>query len=191
MKTKYTNYKGETYYLHKGKTKKGGPQYFFSKKEEGEPVEGIPKGYEIYENPNGRVFLRKFVPKEITQEEVSIVENGIRHLAKLANYKIDVNGKTITIYSPDQEIDDLRRYFGSLSLINRSLLDDSLKSVLSYSPMMRFILISGKGRKFRVERVHSMDAQGGWLLLDEPNDLPRLVRKYCRHLGKDSFYELI
>jgi len=191
MKIKYANYKGETYYLHKGRPKKGSSQYFFSKKEEGEPIEAIPKGYEIYENPNGRVFLRKFAPRKITQEEVSIIENGIRQLAKLRDYKIDAKGKTITIFLPDQEMDDLKRYFGSLSPINRSLLDESLKNILTYSPMMRFILIAEEGRKFRVERAHFADAQDGWIPLDGSNDLPKLVRKYCRHLGKDSFYNLI
>ena len=88
MSLRYTNYKGETYYLHKGKTKKGSSQYFFSKKEKSEPTEAIPKGYEIYENPNGRVFLRKCAPKKITREEVSIVENGIRQLANLRIIKL-------------------------------------------------------------------------------------------------------
>jgi hypothetical protein len=93
---KYTNHKGEIYYLHKGTGKKGGSKYSFSKKEVGTPVKSIPKGYEIYEDPNGRVFLRKIVPKKISEEEVSVVENSIRQYAKLRDYKIDVKGKAIT-----------------------------------------------------------------------------------------------
>jgi len=189
MKIEYTNYKGETYYLHKGKARKRGFQYFFSKNPD-EVLESIPQGYEVYEDPNGRVFLRKIAPKKITQEEVSIVENGIRELTKLRNYKIDIKGKAVTIYLPDQEIDDLKRCFGSLSFINRSILDESLKNILTYSPMMRFILTNEKERTFRVERAYFMDAEDDWLLLDGSNDLSKLVRKYCRNLGKDSFYDL-
>jgi hypothetical protein len=98
---------------------------------------------------------------------------------------------TITIYLPDQEVDNLKRCFGSLSLINRSLLNESLKNILTFSPVTRFILTDKKGRTFRVERACFMDTEDDWLLLDGPDDLPKLVRKYCRHLGKDSFYDLI
>jgi hypothetical protein len=192
MKIKYTNYKGETYYLHKGTGKKGSSQYFFSKKEVGPPVKSIPKNYEIYENPNGRVLLRKIVPIKISQEEVSVVENSIQQYAKLKDYKIDIKGKAITIYLPDQEVDDLRSCFDSLLFVNHSLLDNkSLKNILTYFPMMRFILTDKKERKFRVERAGFIDPDDDWSLLEGPNDLQKLAKKYCRHLGKDSFYDLI
>ena len=113
MTFRYTNQKGETYYLQKGTGTKGRTRYFFSKKETGIPVKSVPEGYEIYEDPNGRVFLRKIVLKKITEEEVSVVENSIRQYAKAKDYKIDVKGKAITIYLPDQEIKDLRRHFDS------------------------------------------------------------------------------
>jgi len=191
MTVKHTNYKGETYYLHKGTGKKGGSQYSFSKKEVGAPVKLVPKGYEIYEDPNGRVFLRKIVPMKISQEEVSVVENSIRQYARLKDYKIDVKGKAITIYLPDQEIDDLRSCFDSLVFVNHSLLDKSLKNILTYSPMMRFILTDEKERKFRVERTGFLDPKDDWSLLEGPNDLQKLAKKYCRHLSKNSFYDLI
>jgi hypothetical protein len=189
MTLRYTNYKGETYYLHKGTGKKAGSQYSFSKKEAGTPVKSIPKGYEIYEDPNGRVFFRKIVPKKITQEEVTVVENSIRQYAKLKDHKIDVKGKAITIYLPDQELDDLRSCFDSPLFVNHSLLDKSLKNMLTYSPVMRFILSNREGRNFRVERAGFLDDD--WVLLDNSNDLQKLAKKYCRHLGKDSFYDLI
>ena len=63
MKIKYTNRKGETYYLHKGRKKKGGSQFFFSKNSD-DVLESIPQGYEVYEDPNGRVFLSKIAPKK-------------------------------------------------------------------------------------------------------------------------------
>lgn len=189
MTLRYTNYKGETYYLYKGMGKKGGSQYSFSKKEVGTPVKSIPEGYEIYEDPNGRVFLRKIAPKKISYEEVSVVEKSIKQYSKLKDYKIDVKGKAITIYLPDQDINDLRSCFDSLVLVNHSLLEESLGNLLTYSPTMRFILTDEKERKFRVERAEFIDDD--WYLLDGPNDLQKLAKKYCRHLGKDSFYELI
>jgi hypothetical protein len=90
---------------------------------------------------------------------------------------------------PDQEIDDLTSCFDSLLFVNRSLLDKPLKNILTYSPMMRFILTDQKGRKFRVERADFLDDD--WFLLDGPKDLQNLAQKYCRHLGKDSFHDLV
>ncbi len=52
-------------------------------KSEGDLVEGIPEGFEVYENPNAQVFLRKVQPKTITDEEVEVVKRGLgqsRHL---------------------------------------------------------------------------------------------------------------
>jgi hypothetical protein len=54
---------------------------------------------------------------------------------------------------------------------------------------MRFILTGEKERKFRVERADFLD--NDWFLLDGSNDLQKLAKKYCRHLGKESFYDLI
>ena len=154
-------------------------------------MESIPEGYEIYEDPNGRVFLRKTVPRKISQEELSAVENSIRKYAKIKDYKIVVKGKAITIYLPDLEIDELRNLFDSFVLVNRSVLDESLKNILSYSPIMRFILTDEKKREFRVERAGFADPADEWYFLDGGNGLQKLAKKYCQHLGKDSFYDLI
>lgn len=189
MNFQYKNQKGETYYLHKRPGKKGGARYFFSKKETGAMVGSIPEGYEIYEDPNGRVFLRRIALNKISQEEVSVVENSIRQYSKIKDYKIDVKGKAITIYLPDQEIDDLRRFFDFLIPMDHSLLDKSLGNFLTYSPVMRFILTSEKERRFHVERAEFLD--DGWYFLDGSKDLQKLAKKYCRHLGRDSLYELL
>jgi hypothetical protein len=100
-----------------------------------------------------------------------------------------VKGKAITVYLPDQEIDDLRSCFDSFALVNHSLLDESLKNILTYSPIMRFILADEKKREFLLERAGFLD--DNWVLLDDSKDLRKLAQKYCRHLGKDSFYDLI
>ena len=189
MTFRYTNQKGETYYLQKGTGTKGKVRYFFSKKETGTLVESVPEGYEIYEDPNGRVFLRRIVSKKIKEEEISVVENSIRQYAKAKDYKIDVKGKAITIYLPDQEIEDLRRYFDSSISENQSLLDSFLKNILTYSPVIRFILTDEKERNFHVERAEFLD--DSWYFLDGSKDLRKLAQKYCRHLGRDSLYDLL
>jgi len=59
MPITHVNRKRDTYYLHCGKTKTGKPRYWFAKSTEGDLVESIPEGYEVYENPDALVFLRK------------------------------------------------------------------------------------------------------------------------------------
>ncbi len=89
MTFRYTNYKGEVYYLHKGTGKKGGSQYSFSMKKARTPVESVPEG------------------------------------------------------------------------------------------------------DFKMERVDFADSDDKWWLLEDGKGLEKLAKKYCRHLGKDSFYDLI
>jgi hypothetical protein len=41
----------------------------------------MPDGFEIYENPNAQVFIRKIPPQFITDDEKAIVEDGICRFA--------------------------------------------------------------------------------------------------------------
>jgi len=191
LTVKYVNCKGDIYYLHEGRMKTGIPQYFFSMKHDGLLAESVPEGYEIYENPNGRVFLRRVVPKKVTDKEVSIVENAIRQFAQVKYFKIDVRENTITVYLPDQDLDPLINEFSALGLGNRSKFHELLKRNMYYSPMMRFILAEEEGRRFVVERMCFLGPEDEWLFLEGPNNLSKLVKKYFPHLGKDSFFELM
>src|SRR5262245_24448333 len=107
----YTNAKGKTYYLHQGTTKTGKPKYHFSMQSNGALAESIPEGFEIYENPNAQVFLRRIPPKIITDEERQIVEDGMRKYASAQDYKIDVKGNAIVVYTADQDIETLAGLF--------------------------------------------------------------------------------
>src|SRR5215217_7846918 len=74
MVIEHVNRRGDTYYLHRGKTKTGKPKFFFSRKREGTLADSVPTGYEVYENPNAQVFLRKALPRVVTDDEVATVE---------------------------------------------------------------------------------------------------------------------
>lgn len=87
MPVSYVNRRGQTYYLHRRATKTGKASYFFSMKSEGDLVEAIPEGFEVYQNPNARVFLRKVQPKIITDEEVEVVKRGLRQFRHLRHYQ--------------------------------------------------------------------------------------------------------
>src|SRR6266567_504020 len=74
-------------------------------------AESIPVGFEIYENPNAQVFLRRIPPKIITDEERQVVEDGMRKYAEVQDYKIDVKGNAIVVYTADQDIETLAGLF--------------------------------------------------------------------------------
>ncbi len=186
----YTNRKGRTYYLHAGKTKKGNPRYHFSVKPPAELVKEIPEGYEIYENPNARVFLRKIVRKEILDEEMAILEKELRAHAKPTKYVIDTKGKVITVFWTNQSGPML----GPLSsLLGMARMEQLYESHANFSPMMRFTLVDAQKRLFIVERYCFRGSMDDWihLLGGGPDSLETLAARYVGHLGEESFYELM
>ena len=117
MTITHTNRKQQTYYLHQGTTKTGKPKYFFAQDQDGELVDTIPEGFEIYENPNAQVFLRRIQKQVIADAELKIVNDGMENLCELSDYIVDVKKKVITIHTPDQDEDVL---IGSLDMFSTS-----------------------------------------------------------------------
>ncbi len=163
MSVEYTNFKGEKYYLHEGKTKKGNPRYWFSKSNDGTLPKAVPGGYEIYEEPNGMVFLRKIQPQVITDDEINIVNSSIP--GKL-DTKVVVQKNMITVY-----------------------LSEGIFPM--YMAMMRFILVDQKYREYKAQRYCFKGSIDDWIELDRSDDLQKLANRYCYHLGKESFYDLM
>ncbi|HEX9653935.1 MAG TPA: hypothetical protein VGA99_09495 [bacterium] len=184
----HTNRKADKYYLHQSTTKKGNPRYYFSRSAAGNLVETIPQGYEVYENPNTQVFLRKKMPQLISEAEIAIIEDNLKRNESVKDCKIDVRETTLTIHVPDQEVSDVKA-FGLDPQMN-AVLKKFLAETGTYSPMMRFKLIDETERIFAVER-YVFRGEGWWLPLGSGKDLQNLSKKYCQHLGKESFFELI
>jgi hypothetical protein len=183
----------QTYYLHAGTTKTGKPKYFFSLKSEGIPVNAIPEGYEIYENPNAQVFLRKIPAQIITPEEIAIVQTGIEKYAKTNLFILDVKSQYIVVYLCDQvggSAMDLDSFGFLFAGKDSALAKAALARSRTYSPMMQFGLHDPNTREFVVERWCFRGAIDDWIPLDGPAKLADLVKTYGRHLGKESFYDL-
>ena len=98
MPVTHVNRYRDTYYLHAGKTKTGKPRYWFSTKADGDLVDAIPEGYEVYENPDARVYLRKKPPQIVTPEEVAVVKEGLERYAPGQNCLVDVRKEDIIVY---------------------------------------------------------------------------------------------
>jgi hypothetical protein len=191
MTVTYTNRRGKTYYLHQGQTSKGNPKYHFAQHQEGgDLVDEIPAGYEIYENPNGQVFLRKIPAQIITAEEVAAVRDGMQRYGHLERFIIDVKKNAILVYTPDQDVDMLLEALSPLGDVMRPGVRERLESYLNYSPMLRFVLVDKANRLFQAYRFTFFSDFDDWMPIGTKGDLPALVKEYAPHLEQDSYYEL-
>ena len=186
MPVTHVNRKRDTYYLHAGTTRTGKPRYWFSKSTEGELVETIPEGYEVYENAEAQVFLRKIVPQLVTPAEVAVVTQGLERYAPGQNCIVDVQREHIVVYHAERVSLDLERFgFGVRELP---------PSYRSYMKVMRFTLVDEKDRTFRVQRWCFRGSIDDWIDLWESRSggkLSDLVKRFCPHIGQESLFELM
>jgi hypothetical protein len=188
----HTNAKGQTFALYQGTTKTGKPRYYFAMQSEGTLATAIPAGYEIYENPNAQVFLRRVPPKMILDEERHVVEEGMRTYATVKDYKIDVKGNALLIYTAEQDMEALAEILSHTHpnpLENVELMTLVRKGI-HYSPMLVFQLVDAQRRTFQTQRYCFLGSVDDWIEIGKPGKLSTLVKKYVKHLGRDSYVEL-
>jgi hypothetical protein len=184
MPVTHVNRKHDIYHLHVGTTKTGKPRYWFSKSTEGQLVDTLPEGYEVYENPEAQVFLRKIVPQLVTPAEVAVVADGLKRFAPGQNCLVDVQGEQIVVYHAEGMSLDLERFgFSSFP-----------PSARHYLKVMRFTLVDEKARTFHAQRWCFRGSIDDWIDLGmskTDRNLPDLVKKFFPHIGMESFYELM
>lgn len=186
----YTNRKGKVYFLHVGKTKKRNPRYYFSTRENGHLATEIPEGYEIYENPNAQVFVRKIVPKLITDDELEIIDRAVKKHARPNAYRLDVRGEAVTVFESHQRRTSNE---GFPLFFSMARMQEWYDRHAHFTAVLRFILEDEEKRLFAAERYCFLGSIEDWmpLLCGGPEPLKHLVEKYVPHLGEESFYELM
>lgn len=189
MSIKYTNAKGRVYYLHKGQTTTGKERYYFSMSTEGSVCMSIPEGYEIYEHPNAQVFLRRIPDRIILDEEKAVVESGMRGFSSLQTYKIDIRKNVIQIYTPNQNVNALENILKTISPLP-AIAKQAINGIMDYTPDMQFILTDKERRIFVAQRYCYLGGIDDWINIGSPDSLGALVKKYVKHLGKESFFDL-
>src|SRR5262249_22255793 len=124
--------------------------------------------------------------------EVGTVERGVRELAKLAYFVIDVKGPSIVVHLPPSgEAASLEGLAAPWLRQDPAEAHRRVQKCLSYSPMMRFTLVEEKARRFAVDRWCFLGSIDDWFPLAGGGDLGTQVARYCPHLGRESFYELL
>ena len=190
MPVEYTNKKEKTYYLHRGMTKSGKVRFYFSRKTEGNLVNAMPDGYEIYENPNGGVYIRKARPRVISDDELAAVENELRRFSHLRYCKVDVKKGIISIYTPKQDVDGLLDVVRSFSKAGNVDVQRTIGQLITYSPGLRFVLVDKEARLFQTQRHYYGGALDNWIDIGGSSKLEELVSRYVKHLETEVFFEL-
>lgn len=189
MAIQHTSRTGKTYSLLAGVTKTGKPKYFFSTKPTGNRVDAIPDGFEIYENVDGQVFLRKIPKQIITPAELSLVEAALQRHGEAWEYRAEAKKDIITVYECGTDIAGLNEV--ARMFARRPLSDAEKVARARYMAVLRFVLADATTREFVVERFCFRGSVDDWIYVDGPAHLSNQIQKYIKHLGKDSIYELI
>lgn len=210
----YTNRKGVTYYLHARTSREGKTHYTLKRSQEGALAE-LPAGYEVVENVNGQASIRRVRTRQITAEEEAEVQSSLAQ-CRLEAYRFEVKDAQITIFEPDRDPRDMAGDFNPFQMMpggigervkamlgerfgdavveryvreRQERLRAALEKTTRYAPVMRFELIDRSRRLFEVARMTYRD-EGGWHTLDVL-PLAAATRRYVKHLGRDSFFELV
>lgn len=180
---------GKTYYPHILAGKTGKPKYHFSLSPEGTLSGAVPEGFEIYENVHAQVFLRRKTPHIITDEEMGLVKDALKGQGKEWHFKADVKKNVITIYEGSDNSLGLEAI--AAPWITKSALQDIARSSSSYMAVLRFVLVEPKKRLFMTERFCFRGSVDDWIDVGGlPEKLSVALKKYVKHLGQDSMFEL-
>ena len=194
MPITYTNRKGSTYYLCRGKTKTGKPRYYFAREPKGEPLDEIPDGYVISESVNGNVSLARARQLLLLPEEVAAVETALNQHPKAHKYRIELKQDRILVFEQtgpdaDEVIAGMR---GLAEMLSGQIghVQDILDEHARYKPVLRFILRDPERRAFRVQRMFFRGAADRWIDVDASGLLDEMVRWLIPKLGTDQIFDL-
>jgi len=192
----YTNRMGDIRYLHQRITEKGTVCYYFSAKTDGNPVEKLPKGYEVREHPEtSQVFLRKKVPRIITTIEEGYLHHAMGKLSAVKHFRIDIQKEKIVIYT-SKNVKGLTEVFSSISNFfpNTPKLDinDLANRLGQYEATLRLTLVDSEKRHFCAERWCFKGKVDTWIAIYGFDGVPleTLCEALLPHLGQESYYDL-
>jgi hypothetical protein len=183
----HTNRRGTKYYLHTSPKRGGGIRYFLSTKPDGPLVDEIPDGFEIHETVNAAVHLRRRRPKLVREEELEELRRQLKQLKTRTAYRAEAEGREAIIHESTTGITLAETFRG---LASPKKIAESAERWADYQAVLRFVLVDEERRVFAPERFCFGGSVEDWIPIGPPGALPELARKYFKHLGKDSIYEL-
>ena len=181
----YTSRKGKQYFLHSVVTKNGNLKYTFTLKNDDNCIEEIPIGYEIYEPPNGNIFLRKKINNHFIINEIDIIESALKKHCKYAKYVIDYKKDGVGIYIDHK----YQRQKSSLDL-TYSMLGYTENENIYFEPSFKFSK-DNEQPNYTIERYCFLGGVNNWVYIENSNDLIYLCNKFGSslfHVGKRPIF---
>jgi len=186
----YQNRKNKKYYLHHHLDNKGKTRFHFAAHDSEKTLaESIPSGYEIYEHPNAQVFLRRVPVKIIFDDEIASVKKELEKHCHIKKPIVDVRKNTISIYTPNGDIDELAEIFSQYGSVDTNILE-SIEHQLEYSDVMKFELHDKKYRLFVPFRYCYVGNVDDWIPIGKPNLLKFHVKTLIKYIGTDDYFDL-
>lgn len=176
---------GKAYYLRCSLTKSGIKKYIFSTTNSKDCITAIPDGYEIYEPPNGNIFLRRIIKEPLAQEEMLIIHDIMAKHCKGAQYILDVKKNGMGIYV-DEKYGNSKN---SLELAYLSINVSGYRKII-YDPCFR-ISKDDSNNEYIIERFCFLGKVNDWMYIEKGKNLKKLCEKYIPHIGKESFFEIM
>lgn len=196
MSIKYTNRKGQTYFLCQGRTKTGKPRYYFAKNPADTLLEKIPDGYTIQESVNGVVSLAKERPQLLKPKEIETIQTTLNNHPKKKNYRLSIKPDRLEIY--ERVGPDIVELMATWEARDFTLVTPAMKKsaeveesrYAQFTPVMRFILTDVERRGFRVQRMCYRGSIDDWIDIDYTETLAKAAVKFIPILGTEAFFEL-
>src|SRR5262249_27033776 len=117
---------------------------------------------------------------------------GIRTYAGMQDCKIDVKGKAIVVYTPSQSVEEFAQLLTGINpFVSETQVRALFTRAVQYAPMFQFVLENEKRRTFTAQRYCFLGAIDDWMDIGTPGKLATLVNKYVKHLGKESYFDLL
>jgi len=111
-------------------------------------------------------------------------QNHVEH------FIVKVKKNVIVLYTPDQNVDLLVDTLSLLAGSQGTRVKAVLEKALTSSPMFQLVMTDKASRLFKTQRFCFLSSIDYWLTISNEDELPRLVKTFVKHLGKESFYDL-
>lgn len=186
MTISYKNIRGEDYYIRMKLTKKGNNSYFMTRKVNDDCLNDVPDGYEVFERyDSGMMFIRKKKKVKFTTKEIEVIEKELKRNKSVFDFKLDICGNLIKIFTMERNEDDgindddtLNRFFGDKTLLLFKRFDERMR-------------IYKKGKDVMLQRYCYRGSIDDWITIDYGEDFEAIIKSNLRHLGKESYYDLV
>lgn len=186
---------GDTYYLHKGRTRTGKIRYFVAKTPREGVLSAIPEGFEFAESINGVVSVRKIdlAAASIPEADVALARAELTRHAHLRGHRIDVIKGEIVVFEPlagsfpDLATEVVRPFF--MRPQGPDTRGPGMRRRVRYNPVMKFVPLQECSR-YSVHRM-TYRGDGGWSWPLASGSLHELLQRFVGRVGTDEFFELL